>query len=92
MFQGLYSLVISALFGVPLIGSLYVLVTPSYKLIESWQNWKISRSHRPLKDEHFKSLPRTILICKWVSLLVLLVALFGLVTTIMSMAGPKQPQ
>jgi predicted RND superfamily exporter protein len=85
-------LVVSALIGVPLIGSLYIICTPAYKLSESWQNWKISRAHRPLKDEHFKGLSKTIRVCKLLSVLVALIAFFGLVALILSMTGPAPAQ
>ncbi|MGA2052417.1 MAG: hypothetical protein ABSH19_03805 [Opitutales bacterium] len=84
--------IVSALFGVPLIGSLYILCTPSYKLNESWQNWKISRAHRPLKDRHFEGLPRTIRLCKALSLVVALACIFGLTWLILSMAAHGQSQ
>jgi len=87
MFQAAYWLFISAAIGVPLIGSLYVIVTPTHRLIENWQNWKISRAHRPLKDEHFKNLPQTLRLCKLLGVVVVIVCLFVLVWLFSSMAG-----
>jgi hypothetical protein len=87
MFQAAYWLIISAAIGVPLIGSLYVIVTPAHKLAESWQNWKISRAHRPLKDEHFKNLPKTIRLLKLLGVVVVIGCLFALVTLFLGLPG-----
>jgi hypothetical protein len=87
MFQAAYWLLISTAIGVPLIGSLYVIVTPTHKLIESWQNWKISRSHRPLKDEHFKHLPNTLRLCKLLGIVVVFACLLLLAWIFLSLAG-----
>jgi len=87
MFEGLYWLVVSTLIGVPLIGGLYVVATPTHKLMETWQNWKISRAHRPLKDEHFKGLPRTIILCKILGVVVVVASALTLTMIILSMAG-----
>jgi uncharacterized membrane protein YkgB len=87
MFDAIKWFIVSALIGVPLIGSLYVVATPTHKLMESWQNWKISRSHRPLKDEHFKGLPRTIMLCKILGVVVVVASALTLALLILSMAG-----
>ena len=89
MFQAAYWLFISAAIGIPLIGSLYVIVTPTHKLIESWQNWKISRSHRPLKDEHFKHLPNTLRLCKALGVVVVVACLLLLAWIFMSLTAIK---
>jgi hypothetical protein len=90
MLDKLYWLAVSAFFGVPFFASLYVVVTPTHKLIENWQNWKISRSHRPLKDEHFKSLPRAIVLWKVLAFVIMLAALAGLVMVLLSLTSRPQ--
>jgi len=56
---------ISAGVGLPLLFCGYVLVTPTYNLEATWQNFQMRRRpHRALKDRHFKGLPKRIRICK----------------------------
>jgi hypothetical protein len=71
-------LLISVVICVPLMVSLYILVTPTYKLVEGWQNFRISRSRRSLKDRHFKGLPQRIKYCKLLSVVVFIAALWAL--------------
>jgi hypothetical protein len=73
-----YWLIVSALLGVPFMVSLYVLVTPRHKLLASWQNFRMSRSRRVFKDRHFKNIPRILILCKIVSLLVFILTLWAI--------------
>jgi len=75
----IYWMAISAVIGVPLFVSLYIMVTPTQKLMASWQNFRMSRSpHRALKDRHFKGLPGRIRLCKIACFPIFLVALWAL--------------
>jgi hypothetical protein len=85
MIDLIYWLAVSAIIVVPLVGGLYVLTTPTHKLIENWQNFRTSRSSRALKDRHFQHLPRAIFWCKIGSLFVVGACGIALVMLILSM-------
>ncbi len=75
----------SLLIGVPLIFGLYILCTPRHKLMDTWRAWKIYKTQRPLKDHHFKSLPRNIMILKCLSVLLVAGAVTTLALVVMSL-------
>jgi hypothetical protein len=71
-------LIVALLIGLPLAGSLYVVVTPRQKLLVAWQNYRMRHTKRVLKDQHFKRAPRIIKMAKVLGLLVLIASTWTL--------------
>ena len=72
------SLLWATVVGVPLFVSIYILRTPNDKIVFSWQNFRMSRTRRVLKDRHFKRAPNIVRLCKVLSVFVMIACVWAL--------------
>ncbi len=79
MIEGLFWMLVALVLGLPGFVGVYLLFTSPDNLSVKYQNYRLAKTHQPLKDEDFSNMPSIILRLKMAgsALLIISVSLFA---------------